>query len=48
MSVNLDNFGFFDYVQGEENDLYEYTSDEYSEIIEGLLGTGILKYTGEA
>ena len=46
MAVNFDNFGFFDYVEGELDDRYEYNSDEYSEIMDSLLGTGIIQGKG--
>lgn len=46
MAVNFDNFGFFDYVEGELDDRYEYNSDEYSDIIDSILGTGIIQGKG--
>ena len=47
MAVNFDNFGFFDYVEGELDDRYEYNSDEYSEIMDSILGTGIIQGKGD-
>lgn len=38
--TNLDIFGMFDYVAGD-NDTYEYTSDEFATFVDGLTDNGV-------
>lgn len=38
--ANMQHFGFFDYAEGDSDD-YKYTSSEFSDLIEGLAGTGV-------
>lgn len=40
MAQLLEYYGMFDYMEGD-TDVYEYTSDEFSTLIEGLTGSGI-------
>ena len=40
--MNLDFFGMFDFIEGD-SDIYEYTSAEWSKLIEALSGTGVTK-----
>lgn len=35
-------FGFYDYVEGENDDNYEYLSEEFSEVMRGIISDGIV------
>lgn len=41
----LDDYGFFDY-SAEASGIYEYTSDEYTQVVKSLVGNGVVNSLG--
>lgn len=46
MGVNFENFGFFDFKEGD-NDTYRYNSQEFSTIVSSICGNGVNAHYGD-
>lgn len=46
MSVDMNNYGFFDYRSGDD-DKYKYTAEEFTNILSYIIGNGVPAGTGK-